>query len=125
MIELGIDIIEIERIRANIRQYGDKFLSKILTPFEKIYCLKYADPAPCVAGRFAAKEAVAKALRCGFGEELEFHDIEIIHGEKGGPLVKLSLKANAHFGVPNFKISISHCKSHAIAIVVLINFSKV
>lgn len=117
---LGTDIVEVDRIRANIVQYGDKFLSKILTPFEKAYCLKYQDPAPHVAGRFAAKEAVAKALGCGFGEELEFHDIEIVHEEKGKPVVKLSEGATRSFNHPFFLISISHCKSHAIATVIVI-----
>lgn len=116
---LGTDIIEVDRIRANINQYGDKFLSKILTPLEKAYCLKYKDPAPHVAGRFAAKEAVAKALGCGFGEELEFHDIAIVHDEKGKPIIKLSEKASQHFDNPQFLISMSHCKSHATATVII------
>lgn len=115
---IGTDIIEVGRIHANLDQYGEKFLEKILTLDEILYCKKYKDQAPHVAGRFAAKEAIAKALGKGFGEDLEFHDIEILNDENGKPYVRLSEKSKAIFEDPQIKISISHCKSHAIAMAV-------
>jgi len=112
---IGSDIIEITRIRANLARYGDKFLDKILTIQEKAYCLTFKDPASSVAGRFSAKEAVAKALGTGFGEALQFHDIEILNEPTGKPYVRLSSTAAQFFGHPRFLLTISHCKSYAIA----------
>lgn len=112
---LGTDIIEVERIRANLEKYGDKFLKKLLTPSEIVASSILRNQSEHVAGRFAAKEAVSKALGTGFGEHLEFHDIEIFNDTNGKPEVKLSSKAANHFNYPSFLISISHCKTHATA----------
>ena len=117
---LGTDIIEVERIVANLTQYGDKFLSKILSPREKEHCTKFRDPSLHIAGRFAAKEAVSKALGTGFGEFLEFHDIEIFNNSNGKPEVYLSKKASEHFGNPTIFLSISHCKAYATATAILL-----
>ena len=115
---IGTDIIEVARIRANIERYGEKFLEKILTLQERQYCKTYTDQAPHVAGRFAAKEAVAKALGKGFGDELGFHDVEVLNDLSGKPQVNLSLRSQVIFDHPQFHISISHCKSHAVAMVI-------
>jgi holo-[acyl-carrier protein] synthase len=117
---LGTDIIEVERIRSNLKKYGEEFLDKILTPLEKSHSLKFKDPTLHVAGRFAAKEAISKALGTGFGETLEFHDIEIVNDEKGKPEVRLSQRAAEAYDHPQFLLSISHCKSHATATAILI-----
>lgn len=116
---IGTDIIEVERIAANLTKYGDKFLSKILTPLEKLHCAKFKDPTLHIAGRFAAKEAVSKALGTGFGEFLEFHDIEIFNDINGKPEVFLSEKAANHFGGPRILLSISHCKAYATATAII------
>lgn len=116
---LGTDIIEVERIVANLNKYGDKFLSKILTSREKEHCAKFKDPSLHIAGRFAAKEAVSKALGTGFGEFLEFHDIEIFNDPNGKPEVFLSKKASEHFGNPCILLSISHCKAYATATAII------
>jgi holo-[acyl-carrier protein] synthase len=116
---LGTDIIEVERIAANLEKYGEKFLDKILTHREKEHCSKFKDPTLHVAGRFAAKEAVSKALGTGFGEHLEFHDIEIFNDPNGKPEVTLSKRARDHFGSPTILLSISHCKTHATATAII------
>lgn len=122
MIEgVGSDIIEIGRIQELIEEYGDKFLQKILTAKEIAHSSKFKDPSAHLAGRFSAKEAISKALGTGFGEDLDFHDIEIINDEKGKPIVYLSEKANRRFQSPKLLLTISHCKSHAVAFVVLVN----
>ena len=109
MIEgIGTDIIEIDRIRENIEKHGSQFLDRLFSKKEQDYCHKYKDPAPHFAGRFAAKEAISKALGTGFGAELSFLDIEIINDEMGKPVVTLSKKLNIH-------LSISHCNSFATA----------
>lgn len=115
---IGTDIIEVARIRANLEKYGEKFLEKVLTVKERDYCKTYKDPSPHVAGRFAAKEAVAKALGKGFGDELAFHDIEILNDLSGKPQVLLSPRSSAIFDHPQLWVSISHCKTHAVAMVI-------
>ena len=114
-ISVGTDIIEVQRIQDSLERHGEKFLDKILTPEEKSYCLQFKKYAPHVAGRFAAKEAVAKALGSGFGEQLAFHDIIILNEPSGQPSIHLSPKAAALFAHPQLQVSISHCHSHAIA----------
>lgn len=112
---IGTDIIEIDRISSNLQRYGEKFLEKILTAAEIKACSHLADLTLHLAGRFAAKEAISKALGTGFGEHLEFHDIEILNNEAGKPLVGLSKKTSVYFNHPTILVSISHCKSHATA----------
>ncbi|MDN3507838.1 MAG: holo-ACP synthase, partial [Simkaniaceae bacterium] len=66
---VGVDLIEIERIRHSIDSYGDAFLNKLFTKNEMVGFEKYKDPAPHISGRFAAKEAVAKSLGTGIGKD--------------------------------------------------------
>ncbi len=113
---LGSDIIEVSRIQANLDRYGQRFLDRLFTPVEQEYCLKYREPARHFAGRFAAKEAVVKALGTGISQEISWLDIEIVNNSRGKPLVKLSDKANATFSHPNIELTISHCRDYAMAV---------
>lgn len=115
---IGNDIIEIERIRANIEEYGSRFLNRIFTPQEQDYCLKHKDPAPHFAGRFAAKEAAVKALGTGFREGLHWLDVEIIPDSKGKPILQTSSLLNILFNNPHLLISISHCRTYATAVAI-------
>ena len=112
---IGTDIIEIERIRDAIDEHKEHFLNRIFTPREQEDCTKHKDPVPRYAGRFAAKEAVSKALGTGFGKNLSWLDIEITNDDLGRPLISLSEKARTHFKEPSLHISISHCKLYATA----------
>lgn len=112
---LGTDIIEIERIRQSIERHGAHFLNRLFSQKEQDYCLKYKDPAPHFAGRFAAKEAVAKAFGTGFGKEISWHDLEIITDKQGKPHVHVSDALKKRFQDPHILISISHSNANAIA----------
>ncbi len=112
---IGTDIIEIERIRQSIRRHGLYLLNRLFTPEEQQYCQKHLDASPHFAGRFAAKEAVSKALGCGLGAALSWLDIEILNDENGKPCAYLSKKAQERFGCVSIHLSISHCKQHAQA----------
>lgn len=113
---LGNDIIEIDRIRQTVEKHGPHFYKKFFNERELDYCLAHKDPAPLFAGRFAAKEAVAKAMGTGFGELISFLDIEILNDELGRPFVELSDSLNQTFNSPQLLISISHCKIYATAV---------
>ena len=113
---IGNDIIEIDRIRDSLSYYGEKILDRMLTAKEKQYCLSMHDPAIRFAGRFVAKEAVAKALGCGIGKYLSWHDIEILNNADGQPLVTLAPGAHSRLGSPKILLSISHCRLYATAV---------
>jgi holo-[acyl-carrier protein] synthase len=115
---IGNDIIEIERIRLSINRHGQHFLNRLFTQKEQDYCLKFKDPVPHFAGRFSAKEAVAKALGTVFGSELAWHDIEILTDDLGKPIVTLSNTVKQRFNNPTILVSISHSTSHATAVAI-------
>lgn len=122
-ISLGTDIVETERIGRLVRKFGDAFLLKIFTADEIIYCRRMANPVLGFAARFAAKEALAKALGTGIGKNLRWKDVAIGKKSSGEPYVILSESAEAtlgNFGFSAVKVSISHTKTLAQAIVVLI-----
>ena len=112
---LGNDIIEVERMRKSIERHGLHFLNRLFTQREQDYCYKYKDPVPHFAGRFAAKEAIVKALGTGFGAHVGWHDIEVLNDDHGKPIVYLSETTSKNFNSPTLLVSISHCESHATA----------
>jgi len=85
----GIDLIEVARIAASFEKFGERFVNRILLPAEIAYCLSHKRPAPFLAVRFAAKEAVSKAFGTGIGAALGWQDIEIRRRESGEPFVVL------------------------------------
>lgn len=113
---IGCDIIEINRVKQACERHKDAFLDRILTQNEKAYCLQKREWAPCVAARFAAKEAISKALGCGIGQHLNWLDIEISHQDLGQPQAILSQEKADYFGNPKILLSISHCKEYAMAV---------
>ncbi|HSX03726.1 MAG TPA: holo-ACP synthase [Rhabdochlamydiaceae bacterium] len=121
MLGIGNDIIEIDRIRESITAHGQRFLDRIFTPKEQEYCLNHQDSAPRFAGRFAAKEAIVKALGVGFGEHAAWLDIEILADSHGRPIVTLSEKLNKSFNSPKILLSISHCKLYVTAVALWTN----
>ena len=121
----GIDIIEIERIKDSIESSGKIFVSKIFTENEINYCeLRKQSKYQSYAVRFAAKEAVVKALGTGFSNGVEFKNIEILNNEQLKPYVVLHGRAKEVFcDIKGEKISISlsHCKTYAIANAVILS----
>ena len=113
--EIGVDIVEIERIRSLYGKYGEHFLRRILTDAETVQCLAKPDPAASLAGRFAAKEAVSKALGTGISHGLSWHSIEVLNDESGKPLATVRL-AGKEFTA---KLSISHDRHSAVAMAVI------
>ncbi len=120
MLVTGIDLVEVQRIELMIERYGDHFLTRVFTADELAYCHGHSHQ---LAARFAAKEAVSKALGTGIHhpDGVAWHEIEIVSGERGKPIVQLTGKAAqraATIGVQNFALSLSHTREHAIAMVV-------
>ena len=117
MFDIGTDILEISRFQETLTKHGRAFLDKVFTQTEQTYCEKFSRTTPHYAVRFAAKEAVAKALGTGFGEFLGFLDIEVVNEPSGKPLIQLSSKAADHFRHPKISLSLSHSDNYALAVV--------
>lgn len=119
---IGIDIIEVARIGASHEKFGERFLNRILHPAEIAYCLSHKVPAPFLAARFAAKEAISKAFGTGIGAQLGWKDMEIARRDSGEPYVILHgpgedlLKAR---GGRIVLVSLSHTQEHATAVAIL------
>jgi len=115
---IGIDVIEIDRIRSSVNEFGESFLTRIFTKEEREYCEKNKKSEIHFAARFAAKEAVSKALGTGIGKDVAFTDIEIVRKSSGEPEVKLTGNAKKFaekMGVSLVKISLTHAEHYAAA----------
>jgi len=118
-IRTGVDIIEIDRIKQSIEDTDGKFCDRVYTQKEIEYCeSKNAQKYQHYAARFAAKEAVFKALSPILESKYDigWKDIEILNSEDGRPYVNI-LNSNIEFS--NIDISISHCKQYAVANVII------
>jgi len=113
--KIGTDIVVISRIEKSIQKFGEKFLDRFLSKEEQ----KSAKRVESIAGYWAAKESIAKALGCGIGAELCFHDIHIYKDKKGAPHFTLSTKAQHIHHISNTSLSIAHDGGFAIAIAVV------
>lgn len=120
---LGCDLCEVGRLRGVWERQGERFLAVTYTEGERAYCLRMRDPAPFLAARFAAKEAVAKAFGTGIGAELGWRSIEVVHGGRGEPLVKLDAQGRALLasrGATGVMLTLSHTDTLAMAVAALV-----
>jgi holo-[acyl-carrier protein] synthase len=118
----GIDIIEVQRIEAAHKKFGERFLQRVLLPDEMEYCLSHKFPGPFLAARFAGKEAISKAFGTGIGQHLGWHDMEIRRKKSGEPFVVLHGKGRTLLrkrGGRIVHISLSHTARHATAVAIL------
>ena len=118
----GIDIIEVARIAASFEKFGERFLNRILRPAEIAYALSHKNPAPFLAARFAAKEAISKAFGTGIGKHLGWQDMEVGRKESGEPFVILhggGLHLLKERGGRIVHLSLSHTEHHATAMAIL------
>jgi holo-[acyl-carrier protein] synthase len=112
---IGVDIVEIGRVRQSVERFGDRFLARVYTEAEQAYC---RGRAPQLAGRFAAKEAVSKALGTGI-RRIHWRNIEILPNRAGAPKVTLYGHAKERFealGLASMEVSISHSRDNAVAV---------
>ena len=120
-IKTGIDIIEISRIKEDIEELNERFINRVYTEKEIEYCeSKKTQKYQHYAARFAAKEAIFKAIS-SFLEgkyNIDWKDIEVINDKEGRPIVNVKNKEN--YNIESIDISISHCREYAVASVVLI-----
>jgi holo-[acyl-carrier protein] synthase len=117
MLRTGVDIIEVARVKSAALRHGERFYQRFFTEAERTYCDgRYT----ALAARFAAKEAVAKALGTGIGD-VQWVEIEIMPNERCMPEVQLhgaAARLAAELGLTDWSVSLSHTHEHAIAYVV-------
>lgn len=116
---IGIDIVKIDRISSAKAKFGDKFLSKFLCEEE----INLAKSDASLAGFWAAKEAISKALGCGISAEFGFLDAEIYKSQKGAPMIKFSKEIVDKFRIKSSSLSITHDGGFAIAAVIIETYS--
>ena len=117
LLSVGVDIIEVRRIAAAVDRWGQRFLTRIYTPAELATCRGRPEE---LAVRFAAKEAISKALGTGL-RGIGWREMEIIPDALGKPHAKLHGRAEARsrdLGLEHFAVSLSHCEDYAVAFVV-------
>ncbi len=118
----GVDIVEVERIRNSYEKFGERFLKRIFRPREMAYCFAHREPAPFLAARFAAKEAMSKAFGTGIGHQLGWLDLEVGRKMSGEPFAILhngayTLLCQRNAGA--IHISLSHTTRLATAVAIL------
>jgi holo-[acyl-carrier protein] synthase len=117
MLRIGVDLIEVERIRQSMERHGERFYARFFTPAER----EQSNGVPArLAARIAAKEAAAKALGTGIGDVC-WVDIEVLSDARGRPHLKLhraAARLASDLGLHSWQISLSHTRDHAIAFVV-------
>ncbi len=115
---IGTDIIECLRIAQMIERHGELFINRVYTPYEIRYCSSRKQATQHYAGRWAAKEAILKALGTGWRRGISWRDIEVRNDNLGKPVVGLRGGARdlvEQLGIREMLVSISHCRSHAMA----------
>ena len=124
MFTIGVDIVEVQRIEQAVVRWGERFLRRVFTADEIEYC---AGRAQSLAARFAAKEAVSKALGTGWAPQaaheagwVDWIEIEVVRHSSGEPSLQLHGKALARaqfLGIAGWRLSMSHTHEHAVAMV--------
>ena len=119
---VGTDLMEIARIQQSIARFGDRFLQRIFTSSEILYCRRKKNAAESFAARFAAKEAGAKALGTGISHGVTWLEVEVAREPSGKPSLKLTGRAADRartLGVTRISLSLTHSRDTALAVVIM------
>jgi holo-[acyl-carrier protein] synthase len=127
IIGLGTDITECLRIARMIERHGELFINRVYTPEEIKYCQSRKQATQHYTGRWAAKEAILKALGTGWRKGISWRDIEVRNEPGGRPVVAVRggvKEAVEQLGVAEIHVTISHCRSHATATAIAVGKEK-
>ena len=121
IVGVGVDLMSVERFAKSIAQYGERILERVFTGGEREYCRRMRNSAEHFAARFAAKEAVSKALGTGVCRGVGWKEIEVVRERSGRPTIKLTgggAEAAARIGADIIHISLTHSRTQAAAFAV-------
>ena len=119
---IGVDLIEIERIAQAITRTGQRLIERLYTDAEQAYCCRHRPPYACYAARFAAKEALLKALGTGLRQHMRWRDIEVCRDDLGKPSLRLYgylQECCVTAGIQHLHLSLAHSATCAMAQVIL------
>jgi len=119
---IGVDLIEIERITQAITRTGQRLIERLYTDAEQAYCGRQLPPYACYAARFAAKEALLKALGTGLRQHMRWRDIEVCRDDLGKPSLRLYgylQECCVKEGIQHLHLSLAHSATCAMAQVIL------
>jgi holo-[acyl-carrier protein] synthase len=119
---MGVDLAEVDRIKAAIERHGESFLRRLYTAGEREYCERFKNKYERYAGRFAAKEAAMKALGTGWRRGVRWVDFEVVREKGGRPTIRLDGEAKKiaeELGVKRIALSITHTVAQALAQVIM------
>ncbi|HWP83446.1 MAG TPA: holo-ACP synthase [Bacteroidota bacterium] len=116
---IGVDVVDVERIKETIQGQGEAFLNKVFTERERAYCESKANPMQHFAARFAAKEAVSKAMQTGWSGKFRWKDVEVVNEESGAPTISLSHEVAKTLAHSRVHLSLSHTENTVVAFAVI------
>jgi holo-[acyl-carrier protein] synthase len=122
VVGIGLDLVKIERIRHLTERWQERFLSRLYTEAERHYCFRRASPYASLAGRFAVKEAMVKALGTGWAAGIRWTDIQVLPNSHGQPVATAGGQTATllrQAGVTGIHVSLSHDADYAVAQVML------
>ena len=122
IVGIGIDVVDIERMRRAMNRQKDRFVQRVFTASEQDFCNSHRDPVPHYAARFAAKEALFKALGTGWDRGVTWLDAEVKREHRASPSIHLGGEAgkiSESLGTARVHLSLSHSESSAAAVVIL------
>ena len=122
IVGLGVDIVEIKRLREILARQQDRFIQRVFTESEQEYCRSHRDPVPHYAARFAAKESLFKALGTGWAKGVSWRDAEVVREAMRAPILVLhgqAEKLSESLGVDAVHLSLTHSNESAVAVVIL------
>ena len=123
LLNVGVDVIEVDRVQKVFERQKDRFLKRVFTAEEQDYCLSKSNPFPHLAARFAAKEAVSKAFSTGIGKLFSWTSASVYHGPRMQPFIRLDAQGEKlleALGASEVRITLSHTKTTAVAVAVLV-----
>ena len=122
IVGIGQDLLELERVRRAVERHGSRFLERCFTPGEIEYCLRFKDPVPELAVRFAAKEAASKALGTGIAQGVAWRHIEVLRRPWSAPTLQFhgpALARACRLGVGKTHVTLTHAQRICSAVVIL------
>jgi holo-[acyl-carrier protein] synthase len=122
VVGIGIDLVKVDRIRNLVLRWQDRFLNRLFTEEERRECFRRAAPYPSLAARFAAKEAVLKALGTGWSEGIRWMDIQVVNDASGKPVVQVAGRVETlirQAAASRIHLSLAHDGDYAMAEAVL------
>jgi holo-[acyl-carrier protein] synthase len=122
IVGIGVDLVSIDRVRAITQRWHDRFLARIYSDAERQDCFRRTTPYASLAGRFAAKEAILKALGVGWAMGVRWRDVQVMNDAAGRPVARVEGRVQAlvkEAGVTGIHVSLSHDGNYAIAQAIL------